>query len=148
MEDRPQEAVIALRDVVRADATNPYAFHYLGVALFELEQFEAARDAYKAAIALSPDYLGARFGLSTALRHLGDARGAYDAAIEMLERSEDDGDGLYAAGMALAALGRRRDARRFLEKYLATGPELEVAMEVRGLLDAMAQGLEGDPFAM
>lgn len=146
MQGRPQEALMALRDVVQSDPRNPYAFHYLGTVLFELEQLEAARDAYRAAIALAPDFLGARFGLSSALRQLGDAQGAYDAAQEMLERRPDDGEGMYASGLALAALGRRREARRWLEKYLATGPELEVGMEVRGMLDLMAQGHEGDPF--
>ncbi|NUQ77025.1 MAG: tetratricopeptide repeat protein, partial [Polyangiaceae bacterium] len=71
IEERYVEALIELRRVIKNDPKNPYAFNYLGVALFETGELEAARDAYRAAIRLAPDYLAARVGLSHALRTLG-----------------------------------------------------------------------------
>ena len=67
------QAMIELRRVIMANPNNPYAYFYLGVAFFETEQMEAARDAYRAAVTLAPDYLGARVSLSHVLRQLGDA---------------------------------------------------------------------------
>src|SRR5262245_22971443 len=62
-EERFVEAMLALRNVIQADPKNPYAYSFLGTALFDAGQREAARDAYRAAIALAPNYLGARVGL-------------------------------------------------------------------------------------
>ncbi|MCA9625744.1 MAG: tetratricopeptide repeat protein [Myxococcales bacterium] len=146
LEGEPQAALGELRAALDADPQNAYAYQYLGVALFELERFEAARDAYRAAVTLSPDYLAAWVGLSHALRQAGDDREAAAAANAALERFPDDGDALYAAGLAEAACGRRSVARKHLLAFLATKPELEVQLEVRGVLEMLAKGHEGDPF--
>lgn len=133
-EERFQDALYALRDVAKADPTNPYAFHFMGVALFELGEVEPARDAYRAALRLAPDYLGSRVALSHVLRMLGDLRGAAREAREALERHPGDGDAMHAAGLALAGEGRDDEAERHLEAFLATNPEFEIATEVRGVL--------------
>src|SRR6266536_2479442 len=67
-EERFPEALYALRDIIKANPRNPYAYYYLGVALFETAEPEPARDAYRAAIRIAPDYLGARVALSHVLR--------------------------------------------------------------------------------
>jgi len=144
-EERFVDAMVALRDVIKADPKNPYAYHYLGTALLETEQREAARDAYRAAITLAPDYLGARVGLSQALRLLGDAKGALAQANEALRRFPKDSDALYAAGLAQAALGQRAAARHTLSGVLAKGPALEAATEVRQILEMLGIGDEGEP---
>ncbi len=134
------EAILALRDVVRRSPRNPYAFHWLGVALFESDQLEAARDAYRAALALSPRYLGARVHLSHVLRMLGDVRGALEQGEIARRQQPDDPDAWHALGLAHAQRGESEAARQFLELYLAKGhPELEVQLEVRGILDRLGQ---------
>ena len=62
-EGRFGEALTHLRDVIRAHPENPYAFHHAGIGMFETGQFEAARDAFRAAVRLAPDFLGARVAL-------------------------------------------------------------------------------------
>jgi tetratricopeptide (TPR) repeat protein len=136
-EEKFQDALFALRDVIKASPRNPYAYHFLGVALFETAQPEAARDAYRAAVRLSPDYLGARIALSHVLRMLGDIRGAIAEAEEALRRSPEDGDVLHAAGLAHAARGDNEAARRYLRAFLTKNPEFEAATEVRAILDTM-----------
>src|SRR3954452_18856803 len=86
-EERFQDALYALRDVIKANPKNPYAYHFLAVALFETGQMEAARDAYRAALRLSPDYHGSRIALSHVLRMLGDVRGAISEAEEAVRRN-------------------------------------------------------------
>src|SRR5262249_50381726 len=97
-DERFQDALYALRDIIKKSPQNPYAYHCLGVALFETAQMEPARDAYRAAVRLAPDFLGARVALSHVLRMLGDLRGAIAEAEEALRRRPGDGDALHAAG--------------------------------------------------
>src|SRR5262249_27409700 len=136
-EERFQDALYLLRDVIKANPKNPYAYYFLGIALFETAQPEAARDAYRAAVRLSPDYLGARVALSHVLRMLGDLRGAIAEAEEALRRSPEDADALHAAGLAHAARGDNQAARRYLSAFLTKNPEFEAATEVRAILETL-----------
>ncbi len=135
------EAIYALREVIQRSPKNPYAYHWLGVALFESSELEAARDAYRAALSLSPEYKGARIHLSHVLRMLGDVRGALESAEAARRQDPTDPDVWHALGVAHAQRGDKEVARRWLEAYLAKGnPEVEVQMEVRGILNRL-----GDP---
>lgn len=136
-DERFQDALYALRDVIKKNPRNPYAYHYLGVALFETAQAEPARDAYRAAVHLAPDFLGARVALAHVLRMLGDLRGAIAESEEALRRRPTDGDALHAAGLAHAARGDNQAARRYLEAYLGSNPEFESATEVRAILQTL-----------
>ncbi len=144
-EERYREAMVELRAALQADPKNPYAYHYLGVAFYELKNLEASRDAYRAAVRVSPDYLGARVALSHVLRMLGDSDGALNEAREALRRFPKDGEALHAAGLANAAKGNRREARKQLEGYLGQNPEFEAQQEVRQILEMLGLGEEGEP---
>ncbi len=139
------EALLALRDVIKADPMNPYAYNHLGTALFETEKLEPARDAYRAALRVSPNFLGARVALSNTLRMLGDAKGALAEAKEALRRFPKDADAMHAAGLAHAALGQRQEATRELEGFLDAAPEAEVAIEVRQILEMIGLAGDGEP---
>src|SRR5687767_3204381 len=93
-EERFVEALVALREVIRSDPKNPYAFHYLGVALYETGELEAARDAYRACLHLAPKHLGARVALAHVLRGLGDTKMAIREGMEALSQAPGDGDAL------------------------------------------------------
>ncbi len=144
-ERRFEEGLLELKRVLAADPNNPYAFNLVGQALWELKQMEPARDAFRAAVLLSPDFLGARVGLSHALRKVGDLRDAERQARVALTRFPDDGEAYHALGLALAARGEREEARTCLERFLATKPEFEAATEARGVLAMLAEGDEDDP---
>jgi len=144
-EARYPDAMLALRDVIKAQPNNPYAYNYLGVAFFEIKNFEAARDAYRAAVRLAPSYLGARVALSNVLRGLGDTDGALREAKEALRRFPKDPEALHAAGLANAAKGNRHEARQQLEGYLGQNPEFEAQTEVRQILEMLGLGNEGEP---
>jgi Flp pilus assembly protein TadD len=134
------EALVALRDVIRQDPSNPYAYYFLGVALYESGEIEAARDAYKASLRLAPQHLGARIALSHVLRSLGDAEAAAKEAMVALESSPEDADALHAVGLAELARGDRAAARRFLTAFLDARPELEARLEVQAVLDSLGDG--------
>jgi len=143
-EERFQEALYALRDVIKTNPRNPYAYHFLGIALFETAQPEAARDAYRAALRVSPNYIGARIALSHVLRMLGDIRGAIAEGEEAVKRNPADGDALHAAGLAHAARGDNEIARRYLHAFLASNPEFEAATEVRAILKTIDPPADDD----
>lgn len=144
-EGRFIEALIELRKVIKADPRNPYAYHFLGAALFETGEHEAARDAYRAALRLSPNYLGSRVALSHVLRKLGDLDGAVSQAKEALRRFPGDGEAMQAAGLAYAAKGNRKDAKKQLEGFLASSPELEARLEVEQILAMLGVAGEDGP---
>jgi tetratricopeptide (TPR) repeat protein len=137
-EERFREAMVELRRVLGSDPRNPYAFYFLGVAFYEVGELEAARDAYNACLRLSPTYLGARIALSHVLRQLADARGALREGLAALSQNPGDPDALYAVGLAYRARGDDASAMKYLEAFLATGPDFEVGVETRAMIAAIA----------
>ncbi len=137
-EERFREVLAELHQVLKVDPANPYAYFFLGVAFFEVGEVEAARDAYEACLKLAPKHMGARVALVHVRRALGDVRGAIREGMAALSIAPGDGDALYAVALAYKARGDDVAARRYLEAFLATGPEFEIATEVRGMLAEMA----------
>lgn len=142
-EERFREALSVLRDVVRADAKNPYAYFFMGQALYECGEMAPARDAYRACVMVAPEHLGARVALCHVHRQLGELKEAIAEGNRALDLSPGDADALYALGMAHMARGDDAAARRHLEAFLEAGAEFEVATEVRAVLSDMASGKRG-----
>jgi len=136
-EERYREALEVLREVLRADPKNAYAFFFLAQAFYEVGEMEPARDAYRACLALAPEHLGARIALTHVERKLGRHREAIKEGMIALEQAPMDGDALYAVGLAYAARGDNAAARRYLEAFLKAQPELETSLEVEALLGTM-----------
>jgi len=139
-EERFQDAMGVLRDVIKADAQNPYAYYFLGIALYEAGQLEASRDAYRACVTVAPGHLGARVALVHVLRAMGDLRGAIQEGSIALAQAPGDGDVLHALGLAHLARGDNAAAKRFLQAYLEARPEFDAAEEVKALLAEMDEG--------
>jgi Flp pilus assembly protein TadD len=140
-EERFREALVELRRVLQADPRNPYAYYFLGIGLFEVGEVDAARDAYLACLKLAPTHLGARVALVHVLRMTGDSRGAIREGLVALSQTPGDPDALHAIGLAYHARGDEPAAIKYLDAFLATNPELEVALETRAILAA----LRGEP---
>ena len=131
------QAIDELLRVAQDDPQNEYALHFLGHAYFQKEAFPEALKSYVEALNLAPDYVGAMVGAGQTLRMMGE----YDRAIRMgqrvLQQQEDDGDGLFLVGTAHFQKGENDAAKRYLERFLETSPELEVALEVEGMLQVI-----------
>jgi len=143
-EPKPIEAILALRTVIQSSSHNYYAYYYIGIALFETGELEAARDAYRAALTLAPQYLGARVHLSHVLRMLSNAREAVQQAEIAYKQSPKDPDVWHALGMAYAQRGRKEEACRWLEAYLHSSPDFDVSLEVRAVLEALSPTLDSE----
>ncbi len=130
---------------------NPYAFFFLGQAYFEKEDWGRALKAYVRALELSPEYLGARIGAGHVLRMMGKHREALRMARQALALAPDDSDALYLMAVVCFTRGDEADARRYLTRFLASGPEAEVALEAQGMLQVLGgevlpyEGADGGP---
>ncbi|MGD0525060.1 MAG: tetratricopeptide repeat protein [Polyangiaceae bacterium] len=144
-EERFREAMVELRSVLEEDPKNAYAYYFLGIAFFEIGELEPARDAYGAAIKLAPGHMGARVALAHVLRILGDIRGSLREGLAALARVPADPDALHAVGLAYHARGDEKAARKYLEAFLDTHPELEVGAEVQALLASFPDGEKPPP---
>lgn len=137
VEGELKAAETALSALSEREPDNCYAFFFLGNALYEQAKYVRALRAYLTALALAPDYLGAMVATGHTLRMLG----RYDEAIRMgrqvLSRAADDGDALFLMGSCHFARGDNAAAEEYLERFLATGPELEVATEAQGMLQVL-----------
>ena len=137
IDGEPAAAERVLRALSESQPDNAYAFFFLGNALYEQSNYVRALRAYLTALSLAPEYLGAMVATGHTLRMLG----RYDEAIRMgrqvLARSADDGDGLFLLGTCHFARGDTAAAVDYLERFLASGPELEVATEAHGMLQVL-----------
>lgn len=138
-------AVAELERVILADSENEYAYFFLGSAHFEGARFDKAMKAYLEAARIKPGYIGALAGVGHSLRMVGKHHEALRVAKQILLKSKDDQDGLHIAGLAHFALGQGHAAAGYLERFLATKPEIEAAQEARGLLDVVRGQFEQDP---
>jgi len=141
----PDGAIAAAEALLARDARNEYAWFFLGCAHFEKSALGASLKAFVKALEIAPGYLGAMVNLGHTLRLLGRHDEAIRLGREILARSPEDGDGLYLLGLTHFARGDAGAAATFLERFLGTRPEAELALEVSGML----QTLRGEvvPFA-
>ena len=135
-------AIRELEALIEVDDRNEYAFFFLGSAHFEKAQFDKAMKASLKALDLAPQYLGAMVQLGHSLRMLGRHGEAIRVARQILAREGGDGDALYLLGLCHYARGERAAAAEYLNRFLGTRPELEVANEVNGLLQMLRGEVE------
>ena len=133
-EGEADAAIDELERVITSDPNNEYAFFFLGSAQFEKGRFEKAMKAYLRALEIAPTYLGALVHLGHSLRMLGKHGEALRVGREALERSPEDADALYLISLVHYARGEKAAAIKYLERFLATRPELEATNEAEGLL--------------
>jgi tetratricopeptide (TPR) repeat protein len=136
-EGQAEEAVRLLHALIERQPSNEYAYFFLGAALYELERHEKALAAYVKALDLAPGYLGAMVGAGHSLRALGRYEQAIRMGQEVLKRAREDGDALFLLGSAHFGRGDDAAAIQYLNRFMETRPEAEVAAEARGMLQVL-----------
>lgn len=132
-----EQAIVELERLARAEPANEYALFFLGCAHYELGHYARALPPYVKALELAPRYVGAMLHLGHTLRMLG----RYDEAIRLglhaLSLQREDSDTLHLLGACHFARGDDREAVAYLERFLATRPEVEAATEAHGMLQVL-----------
>jgi tetratricopeptide (TPR) repeat protein len=136
-EGEREQAIELLTALLSREPQNEYAYFFLGSAYYELEQYDRALKCYVEAINLVPTYVGAMVHAGHSLRMLGRYRDSVRMAHQVLSRAPNDPDALFLIGACSFAVGDDGKARDFLERFLHTNPELEVATEVQGMLQVI-----------
>ncbi|MFO0693018.1 MAG: tetratricopeptide repeat protein [Polyangiales bacterium] len=131
------EAVAELLRAVEAHPENELAHCFLGNAFFEKEDYDRALKCYVAALERAPRYVGAMIGAGQTLRMLGQHDKALRMARQVLLVEKDDPDALYLAGCVHFQRGENHAAATYLQRFLETRPEIEVALEVEGMLKVL-----------
>lgn len=136
-EGEHEQALSQLTQLIAREPDNEYGHFFLGSAYYELEQYDRALKCYVRALELVPSYVGAMVHAGHSLRMLGRYNEAIRMASQVLLRAPNDSDGLFLVGACSFARGDDAKARDFLERFLHTNPELEVATEVEGMLQVI-----------
>ncbi len=132
-----EAAIAELTGLIQRAPRNPYGYYFLGSAFFESKDFAKALKAYLSAVELKPDYTGALMGAGWALHSLGRYREGLRVGRQVLSRSKEDGDALHLMGLCHYAMGESAAALGYLTRFLESRPELEVALEVEGLIKVL-----------
>jgi cytochrome c-type biogenesis protein CcmH/NrfG len=136
-EGRVDEAIGVLTRAIERHPDNEYAYYFLGQAYYEQQHYDRALKAYVKALELQPAYLGAIVAAAHTLRMMGH----HDQALRMAKQAEakakDDPDVLYVLGVIHFHRGDNDAATRYLVRFLETRPEIEVAIEVEGMLQVV-----------
>ncbi|MEZ4405560.1 MAG: tetratricopeptide repeat protein [Polyangiales bacterium] len=136
-EDRYDDAITALREVLRADPGNDHAHFHLGVAFMRKEAAGPALAAFANAARLKPEHLGATVYQAWCLYELGRFADAIAMGQRALGLRADDGDALHVLGLASAELGHRDQAIEYLSRFVNTNPSAEDRFDAEALLAAL-----------
>jgi choline-sulfatase len=128
-----EKAIALLEAVVAAHSDYAEAYNSLGVASMRAGRHDRARAAFRKVLELDPTS-------AKAYENLGAdelAAGELAAAIADLQRAltldPQLWDALYNVSMALDALGRRDEARPYIERFIREAPAARYAEDVRRL---------------
>ena len=132
------EALDAFR---RASAAAPAsATPRLRAAAIEarLRQFQAAIADYRAALTLVPGDYAARCDLAAVLHENGDDRAAVDELEAATRIAPQEPRAYRALGAGLETLGRRADAARAYERYVALAPSADDVPLIKRKIDSLS----------
>ncbi len=133
-----KEQLLAL---VESAPDNEYGHFFLGNLYYEEEDYARALKCYVTAIDKKKHYLGAMIGAGQALRMLGDHERALRMGRQVLRIEENDPDALFLVGATFFQRGEYAGALGPLSRFLETHPEIEVAIEVQGMVQICRQSL-------
>jgi len=122
---------------VLSDSTYPHrwkVFYNLGLTYLGRGQIGAAEENFTKAITASVPVFEAYLRLA----EIAVSQGRYDSALGLLEEAHfkfpERLDGLLAYGRLLVDMGRKDEARPYLEDVVASDPGSQLAVEARALL--------------
>lgn len=136
-EDRVEDAVRKMREVIAADAKIMDAHLTLGNWLVRLRRPDDAAEAFKQALALKPDdeiALGNLTGVLMARGRSGDALEALEVFKTALEVNPNNPQSWYLLATFYLDLGRLAEARSSFAQALAASPKMGAAMNGLGAI--------------
>jgi Tfp pilus assembly protein PilF len=114
-----------------------------GVFLYQHGSYAGARDTFRAALALQPADPNLLYNLAQCHDRLGQAAAAEPIYQDCLRRAPNHPECRHALTVLLVNSGRRADAARMVDEWLAREPKLTAPYAEDGWLRAQAGDLPG-----
>lgn len=119
-------AKLELEQAVAADAQDPQAVYYLGVAEAGLGDGQSAVSHWRRALELQPRFAEASLNLSATLLELGQTQEALEVAEQGLQAAPGDAGLLLNQALALSSLERPAEAAAVFAQLVEKQPKDEV----------------------
>jgi TolB-like protein/Tfp pilus assembly protein PilF len=138
-----EQAVAVLRDLISRNPLSASTYVFLGMAYYLGGRWDEAADAFRTAISLSPNVLGARAGLGGMLL----AKGNKDGALEIANAEPSEVQRLRVLAVIAHAQGKRAESEaalaQLISKYQGSAAYyIATVYAVRGENDSAFQWLE------
>ncbi|HXM78129.1 MAG TPA: tetratricopeptide repeat protein, partial [Thermoanaerobaculia bacterium] len=140
---RTAEARQAFERALGKDPHNAVVMRHLAMLCLREKDAAAAKGWFEKALAVLPGQPSALTGLGLAQAALGDEPSAYESWTKALAADPRQYDALYNRAVLAGRLGRTKEARQGLERFVATAPTgsyAEKIAEARRLLQALRAG--------
>lgn len=124
-----QNSVTLLSHTVAVTQKNYAACNYLGAALENIGQTNAALALYSESVKIAPHFPNAQYNLAMALLRRGDAEKAAEHFAIAVKLVPDDSGLRYYFGQALAASGKLNEAAAQFSEALRLKPDFALAQE-------------------
>jgi Flp pilus assembly protein TadD len=124
------KSLALLEAVVAAHPDDAEALNSLGVVAMRMGRHDRAREAFRKVIAIDPTSATAYANLGADALSSGNVAGAIGDLTRALELEPRQYTVLYNLALALDAVGRREDARRAMERFVAEAPAQRFAAEI------------------
>ncbi len=140
---RASEARQAFERALGMEPHNASALQHLGMLCLREKDPAAAKGWFEKALAVESGRPSALTGLGLAQAALGDEPAAYDSWSRAIAADSRQYDALYNHAILAGRLGRPKEARRELERFVSTAPPASYAEKIaqaRRLLKALRSG--------
>ena len=139
-----EAAVRDLGDAATLDLAATRPREELGDALYQLQRYRRAAEAYEAVLALDDRLTRLDYKLAVARYRAGDARGAITALARTSQGPDATAEMHYILGLAFRDTGRPVEAQRAFEKAVTASPGLIAAREeLADLYTSQRRGADG-----
>jgi arylsulfatase A-like enzyme/cytochrome c-type biogenesis protein CcmH/NrfG len=128
---REREAWDLVQKVLKTDPDNAKAWEDLGLLELRLGHWPQARDASQHAVALQRQRPLAWNNLGVAFYQLGDREHAVDAWQQAVTFKADLWDALWNLGLKAAEIGRAKQSRAALERFVAGAPSARYGDDIK-----------------
>jgi arylsulfatase A-like enzyme/tetratricopeptide (TPR) repeat protein len=119
---RLEEARRSFQAALAQDPENAVVLLHLGMLSLREHDPTAAREWFSRALARKPDAPGTLAAMGLAQVALDDPAGAYESWSKAVRLDPSQYDALFNLAMVSGKLGKAEDARRSLERFVATAP--------------------------
>jgi tetratricopeptide (TPR) repeat protein len=141
MSNKPKEAIPLLRTALEEEPENGKLYMYLGIAHEQLEEWDAAVEAYQEGLSVGKDSAAFYFNIGNNYARMGE----HEKAIEAYSSAIEAGDGMPAAYLNRANLRVKTESYQKAvadyRVYLSREPDTPQRQNIEKMIDLLSEKL-------